>query len=297
MKTALIRVVLFAYVIMIVACSGNDNKSDAYGNFEATEIIISSELHGSLVSFEVESGQELMAEMEVGLIDTASYDLSKQLLFAQKSAISTKIANIQAQIDVRNEQKRTLEKEKERIINLLEDGAATSKQLDDITGQLNIIDKQIESIKTQNLAVIKELEVIDKQIEQVNDQIRKCFIINPVNGTILDKYAEPFEIVTPGKALYKIANLVDMFLVVYVSGDQLPGIKLGQKVQVLIDEDVKENREMEGEVIWISSQAEFTPKIIQTKEERVTLVYAVKIKVINDGYLKIGMPGEVNFEF
>ncbi len=153
----------------------------------------------------------------------------------------------------------------------------------------------METVRTQNAGVLSELDSYTKQIEQIQDQLSKCLLINPVNGTILEKYVEPFEMATIGKALYKIANLSTLELRVYVDGSQLSSIKIGQKVKVFIDKSQDENHQLEGEISWISSQAEFTPKIIQTKKERVNMVYAVKVRVTNDGSLKIGMPGEIKF--
>jgi HlyD family secretion protein len=180
---------------------------------------------------------------------------------------------------------------------LLNDGAATQKQLDDINGALLLIDKQIESLQTQKQVIRNEAGAYDVQIEQVNEQIRKCYLRNPLAGTVLTKYAEANELVSPGKPVYKIADLTRLELKVYISGDQLTSVKLGQVVEVLVDNDKTTNRSLKGTISWISGQAEFTPKIVQTKEERVNLVYAMKVLVDNDGSLKIGMPGEVNFVY
>ena len=178
---------------------------------------------------------------------------------------------------------------------MIADKAATPKQLDDVNGAIDLVDKQVASINTQNAGIAEEMEVIDRQIAQVNESIRKCYIRNPVKGTVLNKYAEAGEIAAPGRTLYKIADLSVMELKVYVSGSQLPGVKQGEQAEVLIDADKKTNRKLSGIISWISPKAEFTPKIIQTKEERVNLVYGVKIRVPNDGSLKIAMPAEVNF--
>ncbi|MBC8487099.1 MAG: efflux RND transporter periplasmic adaptor subunit [Bacteroidetes bacterium] len=282
-------------VIVLASCSGKNHKSDAYGNFETDDVIISSEANGKLLFFDVDEGEKVEADKLVGIIDTTDLILRKKQLFAQKKAISSRLENIQSQIDVQEQQKKNLLVDKKRIENLLKDGAATQKQLDDINGKLDLIEVQISSIKTQNTTVLTELEVANTQIDQIGESIRKCNIINPINGVVLEKYAEPNEITAFGKPLYKIANLNDMYLRVYVSGAQLPHIKIGEQVEVLIDENEKTNKKLTGKVCWISETAEFTPKIIQTKEERVNLVYAVKIKVKNDGSLKIGMPGEANF--
>ncbi len=282
-------------VIVLASCSVKNHKSDAYGNFETDDVIISSEANGKLLFFDVEEGEKVEADKLVGIIDTTDLILKKKQLYAQEKAISSRLENIQSQINVQEQQKKNLLVDKKRIENLLKDGAATQKQLDDIDGKLDLIEVQISSIKTQNTTVLTELEVANTQIDQIGESIRKCNIINPINGVVLEKYAEPNEITAFGKPLYKIANLNDIYLRVYVSGAQLPHIKIGEQVEVLIDENEKTNKKLTGKICWISETAEFTPKMIQTKEERVNLVYAVKIKVKNDGSLKIGMPGEANF--
>ncbi|KAB2879448.1 HlyD family efflux transporter periplasmic adaptor subunit [bacterium] len=283
-------------LLTVISCSGNNDKSDAYGNFEATEIIISAEAGGKLLRFEAEEGLTLNANAVVGYIDTTQLALKREQLLASQQSIRSKSANILAQIDVVQEQKNVALIEKQRLEKLFEENAATQKQLDDINGQLNVLDKQMASIETQNAAVLSDIRSLDSQIRQINDQIQKSIIINPVKGTILTKFAEPFEVIGFGKPLYKIADLSTMFLRVYVSGDQLPKVKIGEKVEVLIDQNKTENIKLEGEISWISSKAEFTPKIIQTKQERVNMVYAVKVRVTNDGSLKIGMPGEIKFK-
>ncbi|MBX7152022.1 HlyD family efflux transporter periplasmic adaptor subunit [bacterium] len=282
-------------IILLVGCSGNNHKSDAYGNFEATEIVVSAEASGKLLAFEIEEGLTIEAGKAVGYVDTVQLELKRAQLLATRQSVSAKVASILAQIDVLKEQRRVAETDKKRLEKLFGENAATQKQLDDVNGQINVIDRQIVSIETQNATVLSDVKSLDAQIAQINDQIRKSVIVNPVHGTVLTKFAEPKEIVAYGKPLYKIADLQTMFLRVYISGDQLPHVAIGQKVQVLIDETKSDNQSMEGEVNWISSKAEFTPKIIQTKEERVNMVYAVKIKIQNDGRLKIGMPGEINF--
>ncbi|MBI5217829.1 MAG: HlyD family efflux transporter periplasmic adaptor subunit [Bacteroidia bacterium] len=290
-----LKSLIFTTAVIAASCSNHEKKSDAYGSFETTEITISSEANGKLLYLNVCEGQELSKDTPVGQVDTIDLYLKTQQLKAQAQAISKKTPNVSKQADVQKQQKENLLVEKSRFEKLLKDGAATQKQLDDINAALNLVDKQIESIEVQNGSTQDEINAIEKQIAQVEESIKKCKIKNPVKGTVLTKYMEPNEIAIMGKALYKIADMNEMYLKVYVSGEQLPGIKLGQKVQVLVDKNAKENQQMEGAVSWISQQAEFTPKIIQTKEERVNLVYAVKILVKNNGTLKIGMPGEANF--
>jgi len=280
---------------LLTACSGKNDKSDAYGNFEADETIISSEVNGKIIHLNLEEGQEINAGTIVGIVDTTDYQLKKEQLTAQKNAISSKSGNIASQIEVQFQQKNNLLTDKARIEKLYKEGAATKKQLDDINGAISLVDKQIKSIETQNAGVADEILTLEKQIDQVTQNIKKCHLTSPVSGTILNKYIQTGELVIPGKTLFKIADLSSVFLRSYISESQLANVKLGQKVEVLIDKGEDNTATYEGTVTWISSTAEFTPKIIQTKEERVNLVYAIKIKVKNDGTLKIGMPGEVNF--
>lgn len=290
MRTTVLSIIL---LLSLNACRNNGDKADAYGNFDAVETIIGAEGQGKLLKFMPEEGMELHAGQEVGLIDTTALFLKKQQLTAMKKAAEARLIQIKAQIDVQETQKETVLKERTRMENLVKDKAAPEKQLDDINGQYKLIESQIASIRSQNQSVAGEIESLVQQIRQVDDQINRCHILNPVEGTVLEKYIEPAEIVTPGKNLYKIANLKSLRLKVYVTGALLPGIKVGQKVIVKIDQDAKNNQSLQGTISWISSQAEFTPKIIQTKEERVKQVYAVKVDVVNDGRIKIGMPGEI----
>lgn len=283
------------FVAVVFSCAGKNNTSDAYGNFETTDVLVSSEMQGRLISFAIEEGQIVKAGENVGLIDTVQLSLKRDQLVAQWKMSATKYQNIASQIQIQLEQKQTLHVEKTRLDNLMKDDAAPRKQMDDINGKINLIDSQIASIKTQNSTVVNELEMLDKQIAQVTDQINRSRIINPMDGTVLEKYFESQEIVTPGKSLYKIANLRNMILRAYASGSQLSQIKIGQKVKVFVDSEQDTMKEFVGTIAWVSPQAEFTPKIIQTREERVNLVYAIKVEVPNDGSLKIGMPGEVQW--
>jgi HlyD family secretion protein len=293
MKTKYLFLIL---VGILTACQNTDEKSDAFGNFETDEVIVSSEANGKLEAFNIEEGKLLEKGTLIGYVDTTDLVLKGKQLEAQKTAIASKIDNIQSQIEVQKQQKKNALVDKARVENMLKDGAATQKQLDDINGKIDLIDKQIKSIQTQNISIQSEMQVINTQLLQLDESLKKSKIINPMNGIVLEKYAEANEITTFGKPLYKIANLDFMYLRAYVSGAQLPLIKLGQEVEVLIDDGKKSYRSLQGNISWISTTAEFTPKIIQTKEERVNMVYAIKVKVKNDGSLKIGMPGEVNFE-
>lgn len=203
---------------------------------------------------------------------------------------------MQAQVAVHEEQKKNMQVSIKRQEALLSDGAATQKQMDDLTGEMNVLDRQIASVQTQFIKINSELAVLDAQHAAAMDRLQRCKVTSPVTGIVLETYIEEGELATQGKPLFKIANIDELTLKVYVSGAQLPHLKMGQEVQVLVDESETENQSFSGTVTWISPEAEFTPKIIQTKEERVKLVYAVKVKVKNDGTLKIGMPGEIKWQ-
>ncbi len=282
---------IIAFTIVLASCDSN-NKADGYGNFEATETTISAESNGKLLAFDVEEGQNLKKGIAIGYIDTVQLSLKKEQLFVARNVITSKSAGVLSQIGVLKAQLKTATTSKNRIEKLLKEEASTQQKLDDVNGKIDVIKQQIRSVEAQNAPVVNELRSIDAQLKQVEDQITKSNIINPINGTVLVKYAEPFEITNFGKPLYKIADLGTMQLRVYVSEAQLSTIKIGQKVTVKIDEG-EEMKSYNGTITWIAAQAEFTPKIIQTKEERVNLVYALKIDVKNDGSLKIGMPAEM----
>ncbi len=276
----------------LFSCGNGNDKADGYGNFEATEITVSAENNGKLEMFNIEEGQQLKKDFFIGYIDTIPLSLKQDQLKVLKDVTVSKSKGVLSQINVLNAQLATAKINQARIANLIKDNAATQKQLDDINGEINVIKQQIVSIEIQNAPVVNELKNIDVQIKQVEDQIKKSKIINPINGTVLIKYAEPQEITSFGKPLYKIADLNTMQLRVYVSEPQLESLKIGQEVTIKIDSKTG-LKSYKGVVAWIASEAEFTPKIIQTKDERVALVYAVKINVKNDGGLKIGMPAEM----
>lgn len=281
--------------MMLTACSGNGNPADAYGNFEANEIIVSSEANGRVISSSLENGQTLKAGEIVAQIDTVNLYLKYRQLQAAKNEITVNTRDVLSQIDVLQEQKNVLLVEKKRVENLIADSAATARQYDDITGKIKVIERQMDGVRVKNQAVLSKLDAINLQMEEIAYEISKCKIINPINGVVLQKYIEPHELALKGKALYKIANMEQLELKAYINGTQLGAIKPGQKVKVYIDKSKNEMIGFDGTISWISDRAEFTPKIIQTKEERVKLVYAIKVQVVNDGSIKIGMPGEVNF--
>jgi HlyD family secretion protein len=292
-KFKIISIILIIATILS-SCGNGDDKADGYGNFEATEITISAESNGKLEAFNLEEGQVLKKETFVGYVDTIPLSLKREQLLVSKEITTSKSRGVLSQISVLKAQLAIAKKNQVRIENLIKDKAGTQKQLDDVNGEINVINQQIISIETQNAPVVNELKNIDVQIKQIEDQIKKSKIINPIDGTILVKYAEPNEITSFGKPLYKIADLSTMELRVYISETQLERVKIGQEVNIKIDTE-NDLKAYKGIITWIASEAEFTPKIIQTKEERVALVYALKVNVENDGSLKIGMPAEMWF--
>ncbi len=290
MKT--IKILFLAVLAGSLFSCSNSEKADGYGNFEATEITISSEANGKLEFLNLEEGQVLEKGALVGLVDTLQLYLSKQQLLASKKTVASKSGGVWSQVSVLNQQLQTAKTEQERIQNMFNENAATQRQLDQANSQVNVLKKQIQNVETQNSPIVNEVKSIDAKVAQIEEQIENSKITNPIKGTVLTQFAEPGEIVSFGKPLYKIANLEEMTLRVYVSETQLPNIKIGQEVTVKIDSG-ETMKDYKGTISWISASAEFTPKIIQTKEERVNLVYAVKVIVENNGSLKIGMPAEM----
>jgi HlyD family secretion protein len=299
MKKRLLNIAFILAAAFLIGCSNGNGDFDATGTFESEEIIVSSEATGKLIKFDIEEGYEIKQNQIVGIVDTTQLHLKKKQLLSSITAVLSKQPDISAQLAALQQQIETAEIEKKRIENLVKLDAATTKQLDDINSQLEVLNKQYTAAKS-SLTITKqglqsETLPLIAQVEQIEDQIKKSYITNPIDGTVLTRYAKLDEITSNGKALYKIADLSGMTLRAYVDGDQLGQIKLGQKVKVYIDKGEGDQKEMSGEIYWVSSKAEFTPKTIQTKDERANLVYAIKVKVINDGYLKIGMYGEVKF--
>jgi HlyD family secretion protein len=282
-------------LLIVGACKNGEKKSDAYGNFEVVETIVSSETAGKLLSMEVKQGDLLEAGKLIALIDTTELVLKKLQTKAQLNASETKRQNVSSQVNVLKEQKKNVLTTQQRITKMFADNAATQQQMDDVNGQINVIDKQITATNTQFQLIASEMEVIQRQQDLLTEQLMKCRINSPIKGTVLETYLETGELATIGKPVIKMADLSNLELKVYISGTQLSNIKLGNEVKVLIDSGNNEMQNFPGKITWISSESEFTPKIIQTKEERVKLMYAVKILVPNNGRLKIGMPGEVVF--
>ena len=299
MKKRLLNIAFILAAAFLIRCSNGNEDFDATGTFESEEIIVSSEATGKLIKFDIEEGYEIKQNQIVGIVDTTQLHLKKKQLLSSITAVLSKQPDISAQLAALQQQIETAEIEKKRIENLVKLDAATTKQLDDINSQLEVLNKQYTAAKS-SLTITKqglqsETLPLIAQVEQIEDQIKKSYITNPIDGTVLTRYAKLDEITSNGKALYKIADLSGMTLRAYVDGDQLGQIKLGQKVKVYIDKGEGDQKEMSGEIYWVSSKAEFTPKTIQTKDERANIIYAIKVKVINDSYLKIGMYGEVKF--
>lgn len=292
------RISIIAFVMMLAACTNKEKINDASGTFEAVETIVSAEAAGNIMALNLEEGAELKAGQVVGYIDTTQLYLKKVQLKAQISAVLSRKPDISAQLAAYREQLKQALWEQQRIRNLVQGDAATPKQLDDANAQVAIIRKQISAqqsaLDITSSGLNKEALPLDVQIRQLNDQILKSKIINKVNGTVLTKYVEVNETVMHGKPLYKIADLSSIILRAYITGDQLSAVKPGIKVKVLVDAPNQTYKSYDGILEWISDKAEFTPKTIQTKEERANLVYAVKVSVKNDGYLKIGMYGEIS---
>lgn len=284
---------------LLAACNGNNGKYDASGTFETDETIIGAEASGTIKEFNIEEGQELKAGQYIGYIDSMQLYLKKKQLEAQVKTTLSQRPDIAKQLASLQTQLKSAMIEQNRINNLLKSDAATQKQKDDIDGQVDMLKNQIQAqqsslgITTENIN--QQANPLQVQIDQVNDQLAKCRIINTVNGTVLTKYAEANEMATSGKALYKIADLSSLILRGYITGDQFSNVKIGQQVKVLVDDKDGKYKEYNGTIEWISNKAEFTPKTIQTKDERADLVYAVKIRVKNDGYLKIGMYADIKF--
>jgi len=276
-------------------------------------VIVSAELPGKILRLVIEEGNSVAKDSVVGVLDAQNISLQKEQMEANIQALGEKTSDVTPQVKllenqlaVQRSKLSNLLHEKARIENLLKQDAATGKQLDDINSEIDVAEKNIDvtqqqinvqrnSVATQNRSILSESKPLQKRVAQLDDQLSKANIVNPVNGTVITKYAEAGEVTSAGKALYKIADLSTMTLRAYITGSQLSQLKLGQNVKVLVDDGADKYREMPGKVTWISDKAEFTPKTIQTKDERANLVYATKIKVKNDGYLKIGMYGEVKF--
>ena len=292
MKTNLYLIIT---AFLLTACHNNSDKADAFGNFEATEVVVSAETSGRILKFNFTEGTEIDKGSEIVLIDTTLYNLQKDEVEAGMKGVRTRISSINAQNDILRQQIDNLNVNISRTENMMKDDAATKKQFDDLSGQVAVLEKQIAANNTQKASVAAELSVYESKKATLNEQVYRCSVKSPLKGTLIEKYAEAGELAATGKPLAKIADLTLIRLKVYVSGAQLGKIKTGQEVTVRIDDGKKDYSSFTGKISYISGKAEFTPKIIQTKEERVTFVYAVTIDVQNDGSMKSGMPGEAIF--
>lgn len=316
---------VFLLAIFLASCKDEKKEIDASGIFEAEEVIISAEANGQLIEFSLDEGDQLSVNQPVGKIDCADIALQKAQLLASIEALKLKrgdatpeisivrqqIESQQAQIETLETQRRVVVKERDRIKMLVEQEAMPVQQLDDLQGKVDVLEKQIGAAKKQiavleqqmvsqkdlvairNRGIMSEEKPLSTNIDRIENQLQHCEVSNPVAGTVLAQYVEQYEFVNPGKPLYKIANLKDMILRAYLTEDQLANLQIGQEVTVLIDKNNKEYTSYPGRIAWIADEAEFTPKTIQTKKERANLVYAVKIEVKNDGFIRVGMYGDV----
>lgn len=309
------KVILFISLLTIISsCKNSKNNFDAAGVFEADEVLVSPEVTGRILSLNIDEGMTIDSNFLAASIDTTNVVLQINQLNASINALQEKtndplptINVLEQQLVVQKQQLASLERDKVRFTNLLQANATTEKKLDDINTQVLVLKDQIEVTKkqivqqrslinTQNRGILSERNPLEKKQDQLKDQLSKCSVRNPVAGTVLVKYAEAGEIISAGKPLYKLANISSMNLRAYITGDQLGEVKLGQQVKVMVDAGADKYKEYKGTITWIADKAEFTPKTIQTKDERANLVYATKVKVQNDGFLKLGMYGEVNFK-
>ena len=285
--------------LLLAACGNSEKEYDATGTFEATETTISAEQNGTLLTFAINEGDEIEAESEVGLIDTTQTWLKLQQARATQEVYQSQKPDMEKQTSATRQQLAKAQAEQQRYKELVADGAAPSKMLDDATNQVQVLQRQLaaqlSSLSTNTNALSKQIAATEVQIDQLRDQLRKCHIKAPLKGTVLEKYAERGEFVAIGKPLFKMADMEQVYIRAYVTSAQLQSIRTGQQVKVFADYGDGKRQEYDGTVSWISSRSEFTPKTILTDDERADLVYAVKVRVKNDGFIKIGMYGEVKF--
>ena len=289
--------ILASVALMLAACGGNEKEYDATGTFEATETTVFAEQSGALLTFSVNEGDNIEANKEVGLIDTTQVWLKIQQLGATKEVYQSQKPDMEAQIAATRQQLTKAQQEEQRFHELVADGAAPSKMLDDASSQVKVLQKQLaaqqSALTTSTRSLDKQMAATDVQVSQLRDQLRKCHIVTPTKGTVLEKYVERGEFVVIGKPLFKMADTEAMYLRAYVTSAQLQNIKIGQQVKVFADYGDGQKKEYDGTISWISSRSEFTPKTILTDDERADLVYAVKVAIRSDGFVKIGMYGEV----
>lgn len=291
---------LAAMLLLLSACGNKNDDYDASGIFEATEVIVSSQGNGELMEFNIMEGQDVEAGKPIGYIDTIQLYLKKMQLLANIKSVGSREYSVSKQVASIQQQIATQKNEQKRYENLIKSNAANQKQLDDINAQIALLEKQLiaqkETLENNNRGVSEESTGLEIQIAQIEDQIKKSIISSPIDGTVLSKYAEQGEQAAQGRALFKVADIANMNLRVYITADQLTSLKIGQQVKVFADQGKSDRKEYQGTVIWISDKAEFTPKTIQTRDERANLVYAVKVAVKNDGYIKKGMYGDIQLK-
>lgn len=290
------RIVYIAAAMLAVSC-GTKAEFDAQGTFEATEVVISSEATGRILNFDVVEGTKVDANKLVGVIDSVQLHLQRKQLVAQQSALLGSRPDVKKQVAALREQIAKQTSELRRVENMLRDGAATQKQKDDIEAQIKVLERQLDAtlstLDKNTTTINNNSAALEAQVAALDDRISKCRIVSPVSGTVLVKYTETGELATIGKPLMKVADLDNIYLRAYFTSDQLAKVNLGDEVKVIADFGGDERYDYVGRIAWISSESEFTPKTIQTKDSRANLVYAVKIAVENDGRLKIGLAGEV----
>ncbi|MBQ8463132.1 MAG: HlyD family efflux transporter periplasmic adaptor subunit [Prevotella sp.] len=291
--------ILAAGLVVLAGCGNNEKEYDATGTFEATEVTVSAEQNGTLLRFDISEGDQLDSGREVGLIDTTQTWLKIQQTEATKAVYQSQKPDLEKQIAATRQQLAKARQEQQRYRELVSDGAAPSKMLDDATSQVLVLEKQLEAqtsaLRTQLSTLDSQQAAADVQVDQLRDQLRKCHITTPIQGTVLEKFVEQGEFVAIGKPLFKMADTEQMFIRAYITSAQLQQVRVGQTAKVFANYGDGQRTAYDGTVTWISSHSEFTPKTILTDDERADLVYAVKVAVQNDGYLKIGIYGEVKF--
>ena len=291
------RIFICGVVMLLAFACGRDEDFDAMGTFEATEVTVSAEAAGRILDFSIEEGDTLSAYAQVGVIDTVQLYLQKLQLERQRASLKANRPDIAKQVASLQEQIDKQRTERRRVENLLKDNAATTKQLDDIDAQLNLLNRQLEArlstLRNDAASIDENVSSIDVQIAQVEDKLLKCRIVSPIGGTVLAKYAETGELASVGRPLFKIADMNRIYLRAYFTSDQLADLQIGRNMTVTADFGGDKQYDYPGRIVWIASESEFTPKTVQTRDTRANLVYAVKIAVENDGRLKLGMYGEV----
>ena len=295
------RIIISGFICLLASCGKKQNVFDAMGTFEATEVTVSSEASGRIMSFDVMEGQEVTKDGCVGMIDTVQLFLSKLQLLQNVSSVRSSRPDVGKQIASVKEQIAKQQTERSRVANLLRAEAATQKQMDDIVSAISVLESQLialqSSLQKSASSIDAQSSAIELQIAQIDDKLSKCIITSPITGVVLAKYAEAGELAVFGKPLFKVADTKRLFLRAYLTLSQLKDVRLGQKVTVYADFGGDNRREYEGTVTWISEKSEFTPKSIQTKDDRENLVYAIKVAIVNDGYVKIGMYGGIEFSY